>query len=327
MVETISPKERQPHVQCPLFGSRSTRVSGVDMSVRVKSGNQRSETREQPAAPTTTGIRQKVERELLVSPRKRNLAICVLLAVATFAVYSPAIWHPFIFNYDDDNYVTNNSHVQAGLVWDTASWALRSTEYSNWHPLTWLSHALDYTLYGLNPHGHHLTNVLYHMLNVVLLFLLLARATGATGRSLLIAALFAVHPFTVESVAWIAERKNVLSTFFFLLTLGAYGWYALKPGLKRYFVVVALFVLGLAAKPMVVTLPCVLLLLDFWPLRRIQGWSQLSAQHLSATALPVLQARFSRLALEKLPLFALSAASGVVTIFAQRTYGAMHLDL
>jgi protein O-mannosyl-transferase len=121
---------------------------------------------------------------------------------------------------------------------------LRSSEYSNWHPLTWLSHALDYTLYGLNPHGHHLTNVLFHMLNVVL-FLLLARATGATGRSLLIAALFAVHPFNVESVAWIAERKNVLSTFFFLLTLGAYGWYALKPGLKRYFVVVALFVLGL----------------------------------------------------------------------------------
>jgi tetratricopeptide (TPR) repeat protein len=299
------------------------RVSGVDMSVRVKSGSQRSETREQPAAPTTTGIRQKVERELLASPRKRNLAVCVLLAVATFALYSPAIWHPFIFNYDDDNYVTNNSHVQAGLVWDTASWALRSTEYSNWHPLTWLSHALDYTLYGLNPHGHHLTNVLFHMLNVVLLFLLWARATGATGRSLLMAALFAVHPFNVESVAWIAERKNVLSTFFFLLTLGAYGWYALKPGLKRYFVVVALFVLGLAAKPMVVTLPCVLLLLDFWPLRRIQGWGQWPAD--AAFAVP--QARFSRLVLEKLPLFALAAADGAVTIFAQRSGGAMGLVL
>ena len=299
------------------------RVSGVDMSVRVKSGSQRSETREQPAALTTTGIRQKVERELLASPRKRNLAVCVLLAVATFALYSPAIWHPFIFNYDDDNYVTNNSHVQAGLVWDTASWALRSTEYSNWHPLTWLSHALDYTLYGLNPHGHHLTNVLFHMLNVVLLFLLWARATGATGRSLLMAALFAVHPFNVESVAWIAERKNVLSTFFFLLTLGAYGWYALKPGLKRYFVVVALFVLGLAAKPMVVTLPCVLLLLDFWPLRRIQGWGQWPAD--AAFAVP--QARFSRLVLEKLPLFALATADGAVTIFAQRSGGAMGLVL
>ncbi len=293
------------------------------MSVRVKSGNQRLETREQPAAPTTIGIRQKVERELLASPWKRNLAICVLLAVATFALYSPAIWHPFIFNYDDDNYVTNNSHVQAGLVWDTASWALRSTEYSNWHPLTWLSHALDYTLYGLNPHGHHFTNVLFHMLNVVLLFLLLARATGATGRSLLMAALFAVHPFNVESVAWIAERKNVLSTFFFLLTLGAYGWYALRPGLKRYFVFVALFVLGLAAKPMVVTLPCVLLLLDFWPLRRIQGWGQLPAD--AAFAVP--QARFSRLVLEKLPLFALAAADGAVTIFAQRSGGAMGLVL
>jgi hypothetical protein len=125
--------------------------------------------------------------------------------------------------------------------------------------VTWLSHALDCQLYGLNPFGHHVTNVLLHALNVVLLFLLLARATGAAGRSLLVAALFACHPFNVESVAWIAERKNVLSTFFFLLTLGAYGWYALKPSVQRYAAVAALFVLGLASKPMVITLPCVLL--------------------------------------------------------------------
>jgi tetratricopeptide (TPR) repeat protein len=244
-----------------------------------------------------------------------------LLAVATLALYSPAIGHPFIFNYDDDIYVLNNAHVKAGLQWQTIRWALTSTENSNWHPMTWLSHATDCQLYGLNPAGHHFTNILFHMLNVVLLFLLLANATRATGRSFLVAALFAIHPFNVESVAWIAERKNVLSTFFFLLTIGAYGWYALKPNVRRYIGVAALFVLGLASKAMVVTLPCVLLLLDFWPLRRIQG---LSADD---NGLPVPQKRFSWLVLEKLPLLALSAATSAVTVFAQHSGGAMRLVL
>jgi hypothetical protein len=293
------------------------------MSVRTKFRNEPPDKRRQLTAPARAGARQTVENALLSSPRTRNLAICLLLAAVTFALYSPALGHPFIFNYDDDVYVTNNSHVQAGLTWSTVGWALRSTESSNWHPLTWLSHALDCELYGLNPHWHHLTNVLLHVLNVVMLFLLLARATGAPGRSFLVATLFAIHPMNVESVAWIAERKNVLSTFFFLLTLAAYGWYALKPSVKRYVVVAALFVLGLASKPMVVTLPCVLLLLDFWPLRRIQGWEQIS----SATALPMPQARLSRLILEKVPLLALSAATCAVTIFAQRSGGSMHLVL
>lgn len=259
----------------------------------------------------------------MASPGKRNLAICLLLAVATFALYSPAFGHPFIFNYDDDLYVNNNTHVKAGLTWETVRWALTSTEFTNWHPATWLSHALDCTLYGVNPYGHHVTNVIFHVLNVVLLFLLLVRATGAAGRSFLVAALFAVHPFNVESVAWIAERKNVLSTFFFLLTLGAYGWYALKPDVKRYVAVAALFVLALASKPMVVTLPCVLLLLDYWPLRRIER----GGQWLPATPLPVAKARLSHLVLEKLPLLALSAADCAVTIFAQRSGGAMRLAL
>jgi len=260
---------------------------------------------------------------MMASPQKRNLAICLLLAVVTLALYSPAFGHPFIFNYDDDIYVNNNAHVKAGLTWETVRWALTSTESSNWHPVTWLSHALDCVLHGLNPHGHHVTNVLLHVLNVVLLFLLLVRATGAAGRSFLVAALFAVHPFNVESVAWIAERKNVLSTFFFLLTLGAYGWYALKPSIKRYAAVAALFVLALASKPMVVTLPCVLLLLDYWPLRRIRGWNQFNPE----TAFPVPQAPLSRLVLEKLPLLALSAADCAVTFFAQRSGGAMRLVL
>ena len=316
------------------------RFLASNMSARTKSGKGRLDTKQQPAPPGKSGVRQSVEKAVLASPRKRNFAICLLLTVITFALYSPAIGHPFIFNYDDDNYVLSNSHVKAGLVWQTVTWAWTSTEYANWHPLTWLSHALDCQLYGLNPPGHHVTNILFHVFNVVLLFLLLARATGAPGRSLLVAALFAVHPFNVESVAWVAERKNVLSTFFFLLTLGAYGWYALRPNLKRYGAVAILFVLGLASKPMVITLPCVLLLLDFWPLRRIQGRGQSPQslsdtkdlkrprEHLSPeTTFSVPQTSFSRLLLEKLPLFALSAASAVVTIFAQRSGGSMHLVL
>src|ERR1700690_2683903 len=292
------------------------------MSTRAKTGNERGDTG-RGATPRESGVQGSFKSALLASPRKRNLAICLLLAVATFALYSPVIGHPFIFNYDDDSYVIDNSHVHAGLVWATATWALTSTEASNWHPMTWLSHAVDCELYGLNPAGHHLTNVLFHVLNVVLLFLLLVRATGAVGRSFMVAALFASHPFNVESVAWIAERKNVLSTFFFLLTLGAYGWYALKPDIKRYVAVAALFVLALASQPMVVTLPSVLLLLDYWPLRRIRGWGPLGPE----APLPVATAPFSRLVLEKLPLLALSAADCAVTIFAQRSGGAMRLAL
>ena len=202
----------------------------------------------------------------------------------------------------------------------------------NWHPLTWLSHALDCQLYGLNPGGHHLTNLLFHTLNVVILFLLLLWATAAMGRSLLVAALFALHPLNVESVAWVAERKNVLSTLFFLLALGGYGWYARSPNLKRYFALVALFVLGLASKPMVITLPFVLLLLDFWPLKRIQGWgtpaASSSKKRKSRTVRTVdlasepevrfNQAPFARLVLEKLPLLAFCAGSAVLTMMAQR---------
>jgi tetratricopeptide (TPR) repeat protein len=230
--------------------------------------------------------------------------------------------HPFIFNYDDDAYVLDNSHVRAGLTWATVAWAVTSTEYSNWHPLTWLSHALDCQLHGLNPTGHHLTSVLIHVVNAVLLFLLLKHATGATGRSLVVATLFAVHPFNVESVAWVAERKSVLCTFFFLLALGAYGWYAHKPSVKRYLVVAALFVLALAAKPMAITLPCALLLLDLWPLQRIKGWAE-PPNDATGTA----QASWLRLVIEKVPLLALSAASGCVTVVASRAYGSMRLRL
>src|SRR5271167_4751522 len=154
------------------------------MSARTTSGNKRPDNMLRPAAAGRGGVWEKVESTLLASPRKRNLVICLLLAGATLALYSPAVGHPFIFNYDDDVYVINNPHVQSGLSWNAVSWAVTSTQYSNWHPLTWISHSLDCQLYGLNPYGHHLTNMLLHALSVVLLFLLLVHATGAVGRSL-----------------------------------------------------------------------------------------------------------------------------------------------
>jgi len=249
---------------------------------------------------------------------------------ATLAVYGRVRSNPFI-NFDDDSYVVKNSHVRAGVTGSTFAWAWTSTEASNWHPLTWLSHALDCELYGLNPAGHHLTSVLLHSLNVVLLFLLLARVTGKMWRSVMVAGLFALHPLNVETVAWVAERKSVLSTLFFLLALVAYGWYARRPKIERYLLVSVMFALGLASKPMVITLPFALLLLDFWPLRRIQGWSPLAAElhrhknrkvhthgtpsgrSASETQLPL-----NQLLLEKLPLLALSVGSAVITLIAQR---------
>jgi len=234
----------------------------------------------------------------------------VLLAIAIFAVYYRATRNPFV-NYDDQGYVVENVNVQQGLTRGMLHWALTSTDANNWHPLTWISHALDCQLFGLNPAGHHLTSVLLHVLSSVILFLLLVRATGATGRSLLVAALFALHPINVESVAWVAERKNVLSTLFFLLTLGAYGWYALRPRIGRYVLVAALFVLALAAKPMVVTLPFVLLLVDLWPLQRFSSWQPPSE------SFPVPQFSAWQLALEKVPLLLLSATSSAITVVAQ----------
>ena len=272
-----------------------------------------------PRAATQRTGKQSSQRSVSSTAAQRSSARiylwCLLLGTATLALYSPVVAHPFI-NYDDRDYVTENHHVQAGLSAETVAWALTSTDQANWHPLTWLSHALDCELYGVNPHGHHLTSVLIHTANVLLLFLLLQWATGATGASAMVAALFALHPFNVESVAWVAERKNLLSTFFFLLALGAYGRYALQPNPRRYAAVAGFFVLGLVAKPMVITLPFVLLLLDYWPLARIEGWATPSS------AFPAVQAPWTRLLLEKVPLLALSAASAAVTVFAQHSSNA-----
>ncbi|HEX5398598.1 MAG TPA: hypothetical protein VFY06_06060, partial [Verrucomicrobiae bacterium] len=196
--------------------------------------------------------------------RKQLLtAVCLALAAVTLLVYAQVLRNGFV-NYDDPDYIINNSHVQAGLTWSGVAWALRSTEASNWHPLTWISHMTDCQLFGLKPAGHHLTNVLFHTANTLLLFLLLNRLTGAIWRSALVAALFALHPLHVESVAWASERKDVLSAFFWMLTLLAYTRFvgeskAQSPKSKVFYVLALLaFACGLMSKPMVVTLPFVL---------------------------------------------------------------------
>ena len=250
------------------------------------------------------------------SPDMRGFVLSLLLVAFTLALYNPVTHFSFI-NYDDNRYVSENHHVQAGLTWNTVKWAFTTFDYANWHPLTWMSHALDCQLFHLNPAGHHFTSILLHAVNVVLLFLLLLWSTRRTGASFIAAALFALHPINVESVAWIAERKNVLSTTFFLLSLAAYGWYALKPHWKRYSVLAGLLACGLASKPMLVTAPFVLLLLDYWPLQRIQGRTA------PPTVLPLRQAAAARLFLEKLPLLFLVGASSVITVLAQRASGAV----
>src|SRR5437016_12390578 len=255
---------------------------------------------------------------LFASRRQLTSVLCLLLAAATLVVYNRVNQNSFV-NFDDDRYITENAHVRAGLTWGTIRWAFSSLEQANWHPLTWLSHALDCQLFRLNPDGHHYVNLLLHAVNAMLLFLILQRATGFTWRSFAVAALFALHPINVESVAWASERKNVLSMLFFLLALGAYGWYVRKPELRRYLVLAALFALGLMAKPQVITFPLVLLLWDYWPLGRVGSTHEFSNK--------VAQRGFSSLVIEKLPLFALSAASAIITMKAQSAGGSVRSEI
>jgi tetratricopeptide (TPR) repeat protein len=234
--------------------------------------------------------------------------LAVLLALGTAAVYAPAMRNGFV-NLDDPDYVTRNPHILAGLTWSDIRWALGSSyPSSNWHPLTWISHMLDVQLYGRNPTGHHFTSVLLHILGVVLLFLLIELATGRALRSAAVAALFAMQPLNVEAVAWISERKSVLCVFFFLLAIGAYGWYAKKPSVGRYLLVILPFGLGITAKVMVVPFPFALLLLDYWPLGRVPGTD---AEGKPRTFFAALRA----LVIEKIPLFAMAAAGGAVTVY------------
>jgi tetratricopeptide (TPR) repeat protein len=247
---------------------------------------------------------------------KRVVVFSLLLVVGTLVCYNPIVRNQFT-DFDDSVYVLRNAQVQTGLTWATAKWSFATFHAGYWHPLTWLSHALDCEIFLLNPAGHHYVNLLLHTANAVLLFLLLQQATGLTWSSLLVGALFALHPINVESVAWIAERKNVLSMLFFLLAVLAYDRYARIGRRYLFWWAAVLFALGLMAKPQIVTLPFVLLLWDYWPLQRM------NARSLSDDSVTPVPRSFGFLLWEKWPFFILAAVDSVITVIAQRAGSAV----
>ena len=253
--------------------------------------------------------------------RAKNL-ICIFLVVATFFIYSQVQDHEFI-NFDDDVYITNNLNVQAGLTSKSVEWVFTTFTMGNWSPVTWFSHMLDYQLYGLHAKGHHLTSLFFHIANSLLLFLVLSRMTGVIWQSAFVAAMFAFHPLNVESVAWAAERKNVLSTLFMLITMWAYIRYAKKPTIKRYSLVFLFFTLGLMSKPMLVTLPFVLLLLDYWPLRRLKFRQERGSNEVLEKNI-FKKLKVLLLVFEKVPLFLLTIGLSIITFISQKSFGAMH---
>jgi len=246
----------------------------------------------------------------------RNVLVCLFLSMATIAVYWQVQKYDFV-NLDDNDYVYDNRHVQAGLTLESIKWAFTTTHSSNWHPLTWLSHMMDCQLYGLNSGQHHLHNLFFHIANSLLLFFIFRKMTDSSWRSSFVAVLFALHPLHVESVAWVSERKDVLSTFFWMLTIWSYIWYVERPAVKRYLLVIVFLTLGLMSKPMLVTLPFVLLLLDFWPLCRIRFQKAGVVKKFQQRSIVY------RLVLEKTPLFVLVAMSSAVTFYAQKHGGAV----
>jgi protein O-mannosyl-transferase len=251
--------------------------------------------------------------------KNKKFSICLFLIMTTLAVYWQVQSHEFIY-YDDIEYVRENVNVKAGLTPASIVWAFTTSHATNWHPITWLTHMLDYQLYGSHPQGHFLTNLFFHIANALLLFLVLLRMTGAIWQSGFVAALFALHPFNVESVAWISERKNVLSTLFWLLTMWAYIRYVETPTIRKYGLVVLFLALGLMSKPMLVTLPFVLLLLDYWPLRRWRIGNQNESLVDEKTEN---QTFLSRLILEKVPLLVLVIGSIITTFTVQKIGGAV----
>jgi len=256
------------------------------------------------------------EKKTLLNVR-RNFWICLFLVISILCVYGQVRTFSFV-NFDDRQYVTGNYHVQAGFTLESIRWSFTATQASNWHPLTWLSHMLDCQFYGMNPGHHHMTNVLFHILNSLLLFFIFKRISVSLWKSAFVAALFALHPLHVESVAWVAERKDVLSTFFWMLALWSYAGYVKSSKLDKYLLIILFYILGLMAKPMIVTLPFVLLLLDYWPLKRFQLWP-------SNDENPAVQRPFYfGLIREKIPLFILSFASSAITYLVQNSSGAVN---
>jgi protein O-mannosyl-transferase len=266
---------------------------------------------------------QKLRPPAFAERERRKLILFLALVAATLIFYNPVAHDGFIL-LDDVPYILSNPPVKAGLSWATVKWAFTTFHAGYWHPLTWLSHALDCQLFGLNPAGHHYVSLLFHAASAGLLFLLLEEATALAWPSLIVAAIFALHPLNVESVAWAAERKNVLSMFFFLLALLVYGRYARKGGTWRYVAVNACFVLGMMAKPQIITLPFVLLLWDYWPLKRMFGEKihfpeqQQQGAHESDTPYCVPRS-LTYLLTEKIPLFVVMLGGCVLTFVAQRS--------
>jgi Flp pilus assembly protein TadD len=270
-----------------------------------------------PAGKNESGQIKAVSKVMKTIPKEyQSMCICLVLALTTAAVFYQVCTYDFV-NYDDPLCVYKNPNIQAGITPKTIKWAFTARYAGNWHPLTWLSHTLDWQLFGPNPAGHHLTNLIFHIANTLLLFIILKQMTLAFWPSAFVAALFALHPLHVESVAWVAERKDVLSTFFWMLTMWAYLRYVKHPGVARYLLTLLTFALGLMAKPMLVTLPFVLLLLDYWPLERLSPVISPKCKKAgSKYSLPYLL-------IEKVPLFAMALASCIVTFTVQKKGGAM----
>jgi len=270
----------------------------------------------QRASPQQTPPTAQIELPIPASPAPPRVppaliaVLCAVLAVATLAAYWGVHANGFVL-FDDNIYVGDNVHVKQGLSGASIVWALTATEAANWHPLTWFSHMLDVQLFGLDAGDHHLTSVLLHSINAILLLILLFRMTGALWRSTFVAALFALHPLHVESVAWIAERKDVLSTLFWLLTTGAWMEYVKSKKAAPYAFALVFYAMGIMSKPMVVTLPFALLLLDYWPFKRIAFPLRENTETLK------------KLVWEKAPMFVMAAASCIVTVIAQRSGGAV----
>ena len=272
------------------------------LSTHGRKERQVSSRRKHPSSVSGLGSRRSGQR---ANSGVTSLLVCLGLVAVTWAVFGQTLAHDFV-NFDDHIYVYENPLVVKGLSTEGIVGAFTHTHALNWHPLTTLSHMLDCQLYGLNAGGHHLTNVILHTISVLLLFLVLSQMTGGLWRSAFVAALFAIHPLHVESVAWVAERKDVLSGVFFMLTLAAYSHYARAPSRSRYLLVALLFACGLMSKPMLVTLPFVLLLLDYWPLDKFKDENS------------EVGSRLRRLVMEKIPFLALSTCSCLVTLFTQR---------
>ncbi len=252
-------------------------------------------------------------------------AVCIVLIAAIIIVYIQVVGFGFI-NLDDPGYVSRNDIVKQGITTEGIRWAFSTFHKANWHPVTWISHMFDVQFFGMNPGLHHLANVLFHILNTLMLFFVLKQMTGTLWRSAAVAALFALHPLHVESVAWISERKDVLSAFFWLLTMMGYAWYVQRCTIRRYLVVVLSFALGLLSKPMLVTLPFVLVLMDFWPLKRWDPF--LSGSIINDQCKRTLRSRYKHqsfpiLIAEKIPLIVLAGVSSIITFYAQKSGGAV----